>query len=242
MKLLVVGARPGSLGAAIAEASSEWPQITQVRTAGISGEEMKLDITNSSHISGVLEEVRPNAIVCTVGVNEQVSVTDTFLPSRMTDAFRTNVIGPIHLLSEFAQRGEAHEVRPRFVAISSNSARIARTNSVAYCASKAALSMALRVAGREFARNNAGVLVWGYEPGLLDTVMTREMFPHDPGTPATLENPHRWPVEGPMHRMEGIDWRGLNPYTLADRILGDLLLGNADGLNGCMIPFDAGEQ
>jgi NAD(P)-dependent dehydrogenase (short-subunit alcohol dehydrogenase family) len=238
VKLLIVGARAGSLGEALLEAATtEWSDnFSHVHTAGISSEEFKLDITNTAHIVRVLSEVSPDCIVCTVGVNQPTRMTDTFLPSRMTDAFHTNVIGPMHLLSKFAdlEPNNPRQLR-RFVAISSNSARIARTGSVAYCASKAALSMALRVAGREFARNRSGILVWGYEPGLLNTTMTREMFPNDP---------RHFPEEGPLHRMEGVHWKGLPALALADRILGDLLLGTANGLalNGCLIPFDAGEQ
>lgn len=227
-RLLIVGARPGSLGAALHQASTEWP-FSKVFTAGISGEDFKLDITNSASIRDTLTESNPDYVVCTVGVNQAMPHDDPFLQSKMTDAFRTNVIGPMELLRHFDAMDYPNDIRRKFVAISSNSARIARTNSVAYCASKAALSMAVRVAAREQARRPKladRVMVWGYEPGLLETVMTEEMAAG---------------FSGSMHRMPGVDDAGLDPYYLADRILGDLLVRGI-GLNGCMVPYDAGEQ
>lgn len=233
--LLIVGARKGSLGQAVLKVAHEWGDYRNVHTAGINGEGHRLDITNSEHIKDVLRATNPDHVVCTVGVNEPLGVFDPFLQSLMTDAFRTNVIGPMQLLREFSIKSDTVLTRPKFVVISSNSARIPRTKSISYCASKAALSMAVRCAARELARGNVGPLVWGYEPGLLNTVMTREMFPpgDDPEHPGV-------PNSGPMHRMEGVDWKGIRPEDLADRIIGDLA-SSAVALNGTMIPFDAGE-
>jgi NAD(P)-dependent dehydrogenase (short-subunit alcohol dehydrogenase family) len=226
--LLIVGARPNSLGSALYETAQGWP-FGVVLTAGISGENFKLDITNSASMRETLDNVRPDYVVCTVGVNEMAPHDDQYLQVRMTDAFRTNVIGPMEMLRHFDATEYTGDLRRKFVAISSNSARIARTNSVAYCASKAALSMALRVAAREQARRvsvRERVLVWGYEPGLLNTAMTHEIDSR---------------LAGPLHRMPGVEPSGLDPYNLADRILGDLMMKGV-GLNGCLVQYDCGEQ
>lgn len=228
-RLLVVGARPDSLGAAIADAAQKEWGFEAVTTAGLTDEAYRLDITNSASIRETLDVVRPDYVVCTVGVNEMMPHDDQYLQAKMTDAFRTNVIGPMELLRHFDATEYTGVLRRKFVAISSNSARIARTNSMAYCASKAALSMALRVAAREQARRVSvrdRLLVWGYEPGLLNTVMTHEADSR---------------FVGPLHRMPGVEGAGLNPYTLADRILGDLMLSGV-GLHGTLVPFDSGEQ
>jgi NAD(P)-dependent dehydrogenase (short-subunit alcohol dehydrogenase family) len=229
--LLIVGARQNSLGSAIFNASKDWIGFESVHTAGLHNEHLKLDITNSAQIRDVLNTTRPDLVVCTVGANDALSIEDAYLPSKLTDAMRTNVIGPLDLLRHFVHApttGIESPLPRKFVVISSNSARIARTKSISYCASKAALSMGIRCAARELARDGASVLAWGYEPGLLDTVMTE----HVAGS-------MNW--TGGLHRMEGVAEKGLEPLWLADRILSDLLLpGNA--LNGCMIPFDSGEQ
>src|SRR5690349_12083233 len=143
-RLLVVGVRPGSLGEAIASnAREDW----NVVTAGIEEEEYPMDITQLSSVQHAVQELKPGAVVVTAGVN---LIANRHYPEdykwSFTESFKVNVTGPMSVLAAWMQTGQ--EVRSAFVAISSNSAHIARRNSASYCASKAALSMALRVAGR----------------------------------------------------------------------------------------------
>lgn len=245
--LLVVGAAIDSLGEAVAEAADDGPySFTDIVTAGITPlepgadgeakagdptvyEDYKMDLRHIASIKQVLWEVKPDVLVCTAGVNTPVSITDTFADLVMEEAFHTNVIGVMALLRNFIlAEGSGYwngAVKKKFVAISSNSARIPRRKSLAYCASKAALSMALRVAARELA--DTGVAVWGYEPGLLA------------GTPMTQEAQAVW--SGPLHRMRGVPVGGLDARLFAQFILHDV--ANASpALNGLLIPFDADEQ
>ena len=230
--VLIVGAARGSLGEAVwAEIhDSEW-EFGQVVTAGVTEEAIRLDLLRSPRISEVLTEIKPDIVVCTAGINQPTDIGDAFLPATMHNAFATNVTGPMDLLRHFV----VSPVRPeratnikKFVAISSNSARIPRRNSIAYCASKAALTMALRVAARELAYSGT-CAVWGYEPGLLDgTPMTREVAKALPkGTTA-------------LHRMPGVPPEGLPVRDLARRIVQDLATFSY-AHNGTIIPFDAGE-
>lgn len=238
--MLIVGASgENSLGHAIVRElhDCEW-EFGAVNTAGITDEEIRLDLLRSPRISEVLTQCRPDIIVCTVGINQPVDIVDAFLPAKMHNSFQTNVTGPMDLLRHFVAspvRPERGDAVKKFVAISSNSARIARRNSVAYCASKAALSMALRVAARELAPGGH-VAVWGYEPGLLDgTPMSRETardFASRQG---------REPEELIMHRMPGVPPEGIPPADLARRIVQDLATFSY-AHNGIIIPFDAGEQ
>jgi len=228
--VLVVGAATDSLGSAIVDEmfACDW-EFGTIHTAGINEEFIKLDLLHSARIGEVLTEVKPDIVVCTVGMNMTTEIMDAYLAAKMSTSFGVNVTGPMELLRHFL----ASPVRPeregntkKFVAISSNSARIARRNSVAYCASKAALSMALRVAARELA-GDGRVAVWGYEPGLLD------------GTPMTEET--RRQFSGELHRMPGVPPEGLPPADLARRIVQDLATFSY-AHNGLIIPFDAGEQ
>lgn len=228
--VLVVGAAKGSLGQAIVDELREcdW-EFGLVYTAGITDEETRLDLLRSPRITEVLTGLRPDIIVCTVGVNQPVDILDGFLPAKMANAFSTNVTGVMDLLRHFVVspvRADRADNVKKFVAISSNSARIARRNSIAYCASKAALSMALRVAARELAPGGQ-VMVWGYEPGLLD------------GTPMTQETAAQF--AGPLHRMPGVPPEGIPPRDLARRIVQDLATVSY-AHNGLIIPFDANEQ
>jgi NAD(P)-dependent dehydrogenase (short-subunit alcohol dehydrogenase family) len=226
-RLLIVGARHGSLGERIRTAAEAY-DFEAIITAGITGDEdMGCDVRNSNSVKEMLGAARPDYVVCTVGVNQAAGVSAHDLRLRMYDAFDTNVIGPMELLRLFLFSNYERAGRRKFVAISSNSARIARTGSIPYVASKAALSMALRSAAREVARVGLDTLIWGYEPGLLsDTPMTAET---------------REQFSGPLHRMPGVDPEGLNPNTMAHRVVADLAASSV-GYNGVMFPFDAGEQ
>lgn len=237
-RLLVVGARAGSLGEAVAQAAlSEW-EHGEVLTAGISGEEKYYcDLTIGNQIKAMLGDLTPDYVVCTVGENSPGSIRDTYLQSRMAASYHANVIAPMQLLHCFLSSEQRPEppnyCRKKFVAVSSNSARIARSGSIPYCASKAALSMALRVAARDVA--GAGPLIWGYEPGLLHGTPMTEQTIKDFGNPAEAVGA---PV---LHRMKGVGPTGLHPADLAQRIVLDLTY-SGPGLHGCLFPYDAGEQ
>lgn len=228
MKLLVVGAQVGSLGAAVKQAAQE--QGWEVTTAGISGQEghrVNLAHSPQREIEALVREMRPDHIVCTAGVNQRrraYSGTDDWYQ----DHFAVNAIGPMRLLDAWLAYGPDGDVPwQHFVAISSNSAGIPRSDSAAYCASKAALSMALRVRARDCAGHNLPVSVYGYEPGLLA------------GTPMTAEVRERF--SGPLTRMKGIGLAdGLSVHGLAGHIVRNIGFGGPE-LNGVLLRLDAGE-
>lgn len=181
--LLVVGAAECSLGEAVSEEAAV--QGFKVVTAGVRGEDHVLDVTQP--MRDVLWNIRPTDIVCTVGINTSTSIQSLLLRSDLHRSFEVNAIGPLMLLKEFIslsdwERGHidgnpAFRTLParHYAAISSNSAGIPRTGGVAYCSSKAALTMGIRVAARELAKAEHPVVPYVYEFGLLaDTPMTRK--------------------------------------------------------------------
>lgn len=228
MTVLVVGSRPGSLGSAVRDILQN--KGLRVATAGISGEELYCDVMSTTDTADVMNAVRPSQVVCTVGINEAYSLrADGFLGG-VAEHLDVNLMGPIRLLQYWVHMLESTEVGTmpgpkQFVAVSSNSAHIARRQSLAYCASKAALSMALRVAARELA--GEGLLVYGYEPGLLA------------GTPMTAGSADAFP--GPLHRMPGVKPEGLSVRDFAATIVANLTHPN-QALHGAMLRLDAGEQ
>jgi len=228
MTVLVVGARPLSLGSAVRDLLQN--KGLRVATAGISGEAHHLDILDQKEIASVLNAVRPSQVVCTAGINESFTLRAEGLWGGMHQSALVNYLAPIQMLAEWVHMLESTEqgMTPspkQFVAISSNSAHIARRGSMAYCASKAARSMALRVAARELA--GEGKLVYGYEPGLLA------------GTPMTSQSADDFP--GALHRMPGVKPMGLSVSDFAATIVANLTHPN-QALHGTMLRLDAGEQ
>lgn len=231
--VLVVGARPGSLGMHVANAVRSRGSVAV--TAGISGEELACDVLadGMANLDALMEAIRPQHVVCTVGINAPEPRTGWVDP---TDWYRwhfeTNVTGPMRLLEAFSGWAVEQAAYPsahlrHYVGISSNSATIPRSLSAAYCASKAALSMALRVKAREASGGDKGFIVYGYEPGLLA------------GTPMTQKTADDFP--GKLHRMRG---RALDPgvstAALAAQIVSGLQVPGA-ALNGVLLRYDGGE-
>lgn len=230
MKLLVVGARPGSLGAAVKELAQSSEFGWDVVTAGVADEEHTLHLVHQTQgqIEGLLRMVSPDAIVCTAGINKpRRQYGDT--GGWYADHFSVNCAGPMRLLDAWLAFGPDVDVPwAHYVAVSSNSAQIPRSQSAAYCASKAALSMALRCRARDVARAGVSMSVYGYEPGLIA------------GTPMTKDTERRFPGQ-PLTRMVGpVVEHGLSPYGLAAHIVRNIGFGGPE-LNGCLVRLDAGE-
>lgn len=230
--VLVVGAAEGSLGEAIVNEMRKGPwEFGRITTAGIGGEEVKLNLLHVYRVGQELDKLRPDIVVCTAGINKPADIGSARLRVGLMDSLAHNVLGPMMILQEFvvsALRPSRADMVKRFVAISSNSARIPRRGSMPYCASKAALSMALRVAARELAEAQKGVAVWGYEPGLLA------------GTPMTEQTRRDYGTTEPLHRMPGVGLEGIPVADLAQQIVQDISTFSV-AHNGLMIPFDAGE-
>lgn len=223
--LLVVGAEQGSIGDAVAKEAIRQGRHAVVETAGITHEPMSLNVMFDDSIRQALEEFRPTDIVCTVGMNVPGSpgMSNSGFPNRFDQHMLVNAGGPVRLLHHWIKDlPYSSDVQRSFVAISSNSAHIPRSQSIAYCASKAALSMALRVAAREYAQVPT-ISIYGYEPGFVEgTPMSEDL---DLGG----RKPHRIPGD-----------RALNAEALANIIVSNLN-GRGYYFNGNMIRVDGGE-
>lgn len=232
-RVLVVGARPGSIGAAVAEQAAMYDY--DVVTAGMNEEDHYMDLVDRAHSELVhdLIELDPTHVVCTVGINKPEPVmVDTANWYRWH--FDVNVTGPMRLLKAWQQvMGNgvlvSRDSCRHFAAISSNSASVPRSDSAAYCASKAALSQALRVKAREGAGHESAILVYGYEPGLVA------------GTPMTADTVAQFGPGVALTRMR--DPRlsaGISADALASLVVHNLTLGPE--VNGVLFRLDADER
>lgn len=224
-RVAVFGARSRSLGDRVV--SRVVKAGHEARSWGVSGEEDELffdevwtPLDVALETQNRLENWQATDVVITVGINEPVSVEDRNLHITLSRALHTNVALPVAVMQGALAAG-ARSV----VLISSNSANIARTNSLPYCASKAALSMAVRVAARERAGHG---IVYAYEPGLLSST---------PMTRASADS-----FDGALHRIPGLPPRaGLDVGAFAQVIV-DNILNPTIAFNGATIRLDGGEQ
>lgn len=228
--LLVVGARRDSLGAAVAhQANGSGYHVVK---GGLHEEDYGIDLVQDSisKLEGALSTIQPTHVVCTVGLNtaREPGESDPGVWYRMH--YEANVIGPMRLLEAWirllAETDTGH-TQHHYVAVSSNSAHVPRSGSAAYCSSKAALSMALRVKAREAANGGSNLFVYGYEPGLLA------------GTPMTQDTEQRWSGLALTRMRDARLKHGLPTASLAWMMVQNLTLGPE--VNGCMFRLDADE-
>jgi NAD(P)-dependent dehydrogenase (short-subunit alcohol dehydrogenase family) len=205
-----------SLGVHIASYAREKGE--NVWTAGVSGEEISLNVESRVSITEALQVVKPSSIICTVGVN----MKDADDPTGYYQ-MAVNYHGVMALLREWLDH---YADDGQFVAISSNSAHVARTDSAGYCASKAALSMGIRCVARKEAA--ARGLVYAWEFGLLA------------GTPMTAAVQTRLGPGMRLTRMPGHP-NGQNVVGAARAVV-DMYRGGTAALNGCTLRLDGGDQ
>jgi NAD(P)-dependent dehydrogenase (short-subunit alcohol dehydrogenase family) len=153
-RLLVLGGTSG-IGATIADTLVDAGIYRAVKVVGYED----FNAVYRTPMLEVVEEFDPTDIVHSVGINTLDWIPDI----RQVDfinLMQTNVWSFVNLIQVLAQYGrEQYNV----VAISSDAAWRAMRTSLAYCASKAALEMAIRVASREYAAK--GWRINGVAPG-----------------------------------------------------------------------------
>lgn len=215
--LLIWGARKKSIGDGVAKM---WRDMFDghVVTAGISGEENYLVHTSDDEeVRGLYSEVKPDHVLCTIGRNESLEEYAGPMEGWLQDLFDANVTTPMSLLNTWLDCDPPKG--GHYVVISSNSAHIPRSQSMAYCATKAALSMAVRCAARDLQKANFDLTVYGWEPGLVKGT------PMSDGKGGT--------------RMLGLP-QGISRRSLAHQIVSALAFGGPE-YSGTLIRLDNGE-
>jgi NAD(P)-dependent dehydrogenase (short-subunit alcohol dehydrogenase family) len=233
--LLVLGARPGSIGSFVQHrAETEW----DVHTVGVGVEEMLIDCSEpfSEETGRKIRDViydRPwHAVVCTIGTNHEAKLGNDEDPLwRVSQDFDVNVVAPLLWLEwwlGFWQKhtDEVDQMQLHFAVLSSNSAHVPRSSGLSYCTTKAALSMAIRCVARDWAKRDARISIYAYELGWVN------------GTPMSRSVERRLSADVPLTRAPG--GRMLSREDLSRMIVSNLNFGHA--INGSIIRVDAGES
>lgn len=161
--LLVLGGTSG-IGRAFMERAAELPSPWDAMYApGIEA----LDVTQIEPMLQMVQEYRPTDVVYSVGVNNLQWMRDVN-PLVFNHLMETNVWGFFNLIRALDHYGPHPS---NIVVVTSDAAWRPMRTSAVYCASKAALEMAVRVASREYAP--AGWRINAVAPGKVeDTAMT----------------------------------------------------------------------
>ncbi|MGO9857483.1 MAG: SDR family NAD(P)-dependent oxidoreductase [Acidimicrobiales bacterium] len=168
---LVVGGGSG-IGSALAAAHRA--QGTRLVTWDIAGShDVTCDVTEPDAIDDAVEVTRrrwgvPTCVTVTAGVGHAGLLADA-APDEFDRVMRVNARGPWLCMRAWVGAMREEGVAGSFVAVSSISARLVDRDMGLYCASKAALSMLVRVAAAEWGAS--GLRVNAVAPGVTRTPM-----------------------------------------------------------------------
>ncbi|HEY6472501.1 MAG TPA: SDR family oxidoreductase [Acidimicrobiales bacterium] len=168
---LVIGGGSG-IGAALVDAYRT--KGTPVVTWDIAGDrDVTCDVTDPDAVDWAIDETRtrwgiPEWVTVTAGVGSGGLLVDVS-PDEFDRVLAMNTRGPWLCLRGWARVFQAERRTASLVALSSVSARLADRTMGAYCASKAALSMLVRVAADEWGPD--GLRVNAVAPGVTRTPM-----------------------------------------------------------------------
>lgn len=164
-KCLIIGGNSG-IGKATAELISKGPYVEIFRP-----ESTELDVVIPHHIRRYVTLYGPfDYIIYSAGVNKLQWIINYAVEGglNLESTFDVNVVGFINIAAEHVALYP--EAKVSAVAVSSDAADIPMRGSIAYCVSKAALNMAIKVMARELAPRWR---VNGVAPGMVEgTPMT----------------------------------------------------------------------
>ena len=168
---VVIGGASG-IGAAVVDVYRS--RGTPVVTWDIAGDpDVGCDVTDPDAVDRAVDDTRrrwgiPTAVTVTAGIGHGGMLTDVS-PDEFDRVIAVNTRGPWLCLRGWARVLRAERRRGSLLAVSSVSARLADRTMGVYCASKAALSMLVRVAADEWGPD--GLRVNAVAPGVTRTPM-----------------------------------------------------------------------
>lgn len=224
MSAWVIGGTSG-----IGKATAELIQVGE-EFVFATGEEV--DVTERSKVQSFYRKNGPfDKIVYSAGVNHPEWLYDSHI-STWDDTFQVNVRGFYYVMAELTCNTATVDQPCRVVVVSSDADHRPMRTSMAYCASKAALTMAARVAARELADYGHRINV--VRPGMTsDTGMTAHMDMKIP--------PLRgWSVEHMLEyeMAQAVIPSRVTPEEVAQVIVSTLF--GPDHLNGAVIDVNGG--
>jgi len=220
------GATQDSIGHAIVMRLNELGHKTEAPEPDV------LDVTTTGGYNALMELLeffRPDSVVYSVGVNELE--WSAYLERESFDrVMGANVWGFINVMKALQATGLTYSV----LALTSDAAVRPMRTSIAYCASKAALSMAIRVASRELA--SEGWRINGLAPGKVDgTAMTRYV---DERVMEIRE--FETPAQAAAYEMAGNPLRRKLDAPEVAKVACEVLLSSAMGWTGDIVTVNGG--
>ena len=186
MNLYVVTGTTRGLGKALAEAIAREPDneliaLGRAPDAPIpGGARIELDLADGEALERACDRVAQRirgkryekaVLVNNAGLVEPVGPLEGIDPEALERSLVVNLVAPMRLMRRFLQMTEGAAVVRRVINISSGAGRRPLFGWSAYCAAKAGLDMASRVAALEAQARRKPVEIVSLAPGVIDTDM-----------------------------------------------------------------------
>lgn len=226
----VLGASPNGIGRAVVE------MLNRIGMDVYATNLEDLDVRTHYKLQGFLADTDPDYVVYCVGMNKLDWIKD-WNSADFRDIMDVNVGGFINVIADLAALDSVarrQDRKPRsIVAVTSDAAFRPMRTSINYCASKAALDMAVKVAAREMAEH--GWRVNGVAPGkVAGTAMTQYVD-------ATVPELRGWTAEAAAayERASSATQRAATTEEVAS-VICDVLLNESRNFTGAIIPVNGG--
>lgn len=230
----VIGGTSGIGAAVVRDLKMIYAEYSNNRFVACTGNEV--DVRSPEMIKEYIEELSNkdqfviDKVVFCAGVNYLQKIGDADLDINK-DIIDVNLIGFINVINVMREKGIENV---RMVVIGSDAAWRPMRTSIAYCASKAGLHMAAKVAARELAEFGWRINV--VAPGMTDrTEMTQYVD-------ETVMAVRGWTYEEMIdyEKTQEVVPGRVQPYEVA--ILIQTILNGPDHLNGAVIPINGGRN
>lgn len=243
-RALVIGAAHGNLGDRIADELLDYNEVHRAdKRSNNKPLSHIINIYNDRDIAHLIDRLWPlDLVIYSAGVNKMGSIKE-YDVIELINHLNVNMIGAFVTIQSYvnsleiheAKYGRAYGLQKKIIIITSNTAFIPRTRSVAYCTSKAAANMLVQQAHRELAPE--GYKIIGFAPGVIeDTYMHRR-------THEELLKLRGWDeTECVRQRTSNIPMRRFTTTRECAKVVKFLASPAGDYFGGEIVRFDGGEK
>jgi len=213
MNLYIVTGTTQGLGRALAERIAQDPDNELVALARApdgpipGGARIEADLADASSVERACDRVEQRirgkgyakaVLVNNAGVVAPVGRLESVDPAALERNLAVNLVAPMLLMRRFLRMTEGAAALRRVINISSGAGRRPISGWSAYCAAKAGLDMASRVAALEARSSGAAVEVVSLAPGVIDTGMQGTVRQASPEAFADVERFRRMKAQGAL--------------------------------------------
>ncbi len=213
MDLYIVTGTTQGLGKALAEAVARDPANELVALARApdapipGGERVEVDLADGAALERACDRIEQRirgkrygkaVLINNAGVVAPVAALEAVDPEALERNLLVNLVAPMRLMRRFLRMTEGAAAVRRVINISSGAGRRPIPGWSAYCASKAGLDMASRVAALEAQSRGAPVEVVSLAPGVIDTGMQGTVRGASPDEVPDVERFRRMKEEGAL--------------------------------------------